>query len=288
MTAPGALEGSPTRSRLARACLAGWLLALAVGSAQAADEQDQRFGALLGYWIAPSVTGIGPRALHLTQVILADPTSAVLAGFYGSPSPLLPEARELVGRLQGGELWLDVTAADGEKLELRQVGRDRLEGSAPRAGGSRAVLRFSRASLPEFHRFIAENPIPGARAGRGARIELVYIGADDCSLCKGWEAAYLGHGKLQAAPEWKHLHFTEVKLPTLKQAFRLEDLPPRLRPVFEDLTAKGLRIHGIPSFVLLVNDTLRAHALGTAAFDSLVHVALRAAVRERIAAQGAR
>ncbi|HXF67499.1 MAG TPA: hypothetical protein VNK67_12490 [Burkholderiales bacterium] len=276
--------------RTVRARFAVWPLALALaagGAARAADEHEARAQALLGYWVTTSKAAT-QRALHLTNVIFAEPAVAVLAGLYGAPSPVLPEAREIAARATGGALALEVTAADGEKLDLSQVATDRLEGRARRADGRTVALRFSRVALAEFHRFIAENPPPGARAGRGARIELVYIGADDCSLCKSWEAAYLGHGKLEASAQWKHLRFTEVKLATLKQAFRVDDVPPRLRPVFEEMAAKGVRIHGVPSFVLLVNDRLRAHALGTAAFDTLVHVALRAAVRERLALERGR
>jgi hypothetical protein len=148
-------------------------------------------------------------------------------------------------------------------------------------------MRFSRVSLPEIHRFVAENPLPQARARRGSKIELVYIGADDCSLCRAWEAAYLGQGKLEGSAEWKRLHFTTVKLATLSTAFRVEHAPQQLQPVFSEMLDNGIRVQGVPSFVLLIDGKLRTHALGPAAFDTLVHAALRAAVREKLSARAA-
>jgi hypothetical protein len=70
----------------------------------------------------------------------------------------------------------------------------------------------------------------------------------------------------------------------LKAVFRVEDAPERLQPVFHAMMADGTRVQGVPTFVLLVNDTLRAHALGSAAFETLIDAALRAAVREKRAA----
>lgn len=258
---------------------------MAAARAPATEDFEARLETLSGYWLAPSKNASQARVLRITNVILAEPDSAVLAGLYGPPAPVLPEAKDITARREGGTIALEVVAADAAAVSLRHTAANRLQGTERHPDGRVSKLRFSRASLPQFHRFIAENPQPGARAGRGARIELVYVGADDCPQCHAWEAAHLGRrGKLESSAEWKHLRFTMVKLATFKAAFRVEDAPERLRPVFHAMMADGVRIQGVPSFVLLVNDALRAHALGSAAFDTLIDPALRAAVREKRAA----
>jgi hypothetical protein len=251
-----------------------------------AEDFEARLKTLSGYWLGQSETASRARVLRITNVILAEPDSAVLAGLYGPPAPVLPEARDIVARREGRTIALEIVAADGAAVSLTHAAAGLLQGTQRHPDGTVSMLRFSRASLAQFHRFIAENPRPEARAGRGARIELVYIGADDCSQCRAWEAAHLGRqGKLESSAEWQHLRFTTVKLATLKAAFRVEDAPERLQPVFHAMMADGTRVQGVPTFVLLVNDTLRAHALGSAAFETLIDAALRAAVREKRAAE---
>lgn len=248
----------------------------------AAEDLEKRIEPLLGYWVAASRSAGAARVLRIIHVIFSEPHTALLAGFYGPPAPILPEARSITARLEDERVVLEVSAPDGESVRLAAVGVDGLESAAR---GAAQALRFSRVSLAEFQRFIAENPQPTARARRGSVIELVYVGADDCSLCKRWEAEYLAHGRLRRSREWRHIRFTEVKLPTLSARFRVEDVPERLRGRFREMMDGGLRIQGVPSFVLLVNGALRAHALGPVEFDGFVHVALRAAVREKLAAE---
>jgi hypothetical protein len=262
------------------------LMAMAAGAAAAQAEKtfEDRLDTLVGYWLAQSKDATRARVLRVTNVVFVEPKSAVLAGYYGTASAPWPEAKDITARLEGKQVALEIVSADNARITLNTTEDGGLRGAVGGRDGT-AALRFVRVTLPEIHRFIAENPLPKARAGRGARIELVYVGADDCPLCRGWEAAYLSQGKLKGTPEWKHLRFTEVKLATLKATFRVEDVPERLRANFNEMDANGVRIQGVPSFVLLVNNTLRAHALGTAGFETLIHAALRAAVREKLAAE---
>ncbi len=270
---------------------ARWLLLVVLAgaavAARAGSAFEERVNALTGYWLAPSQHATQARVLRITNVIFAEPGAVVLAGFYGPPAALLAEAKDITARPEGAAIALDIVAADGTRSTLVTTADDRIRGAAKLPSGAASTLHFARASLPEVHRFIAENPLPAVRAGRRAAIELVYIGADDCSMCRGWEAAFLGPGRLETSPEWRHLRFTKVMLASLRTAFQVENAPERLRPAFNGMLADGLRIQGVPSFVLLVNGSLRAHALGTSAFDTLVHAALRAAVREKRAAERA-
>lgn len=267
------------------------LVAFAAG-APAAAQEDKAFGerveALRGYWLAASKEATRARVLRITNVLLAEPRFAVLAGYFGTASaPIWPEARDITACPEGKRVALEIVSADGSRIALVTGAQGELLGAADRPGGAAPALRFSRVSLTEIHRFAAENPLPEARARGASKIELVYIGADDCSLCRAWEAAYLGRGKLEGSAEWKHLQFTKVRLATLSTAFRVEHAPQRLQPVFGEMLDSGVRIHGVPSFVLLVDGRLRVHALGPAAFDTLMHPALRAAVREKLASPGA-
>jgi hypothetical protein len=268
------------------------LLVACAAAAPAAAQEEKAFGerveALRGYWLAASRDAARARVLRITNVLLAESDFAVLAGYFGTASaPIWPEARNITARPEGGRVALEVESADGSRVALVSGAHDELRGATDRAGRGAPGSRFSRVSLPEIHRFAAENPLPEARARRGSEIELVYIGADDCSLCRAWEAGYLGQGKLDGSAEWKHLRFTEVKLPSLRTAFGVEHAPQRLQPLFGRMLDSGVRIYGVPSFVLLVEGRLRAHALGTDAFDTLVHPALRAAVGEKLTAPGA-
>lgn len=266
-------------------------VAFAAAGAAAAQEDKafaDRIEALRGYWLTASKDATGARVLRITNVLLAEPKFAVLAGYFGTASSTMwPEAREITARPQGQRIALEIVSADGSRIALVTGAPGELLGAAERPGGGAPAVRFSRVSLPEIHRFAAENPLPQVRARRGSKIELVYIGADDCSLCHAWEAAYLGQGKLEGSAEWKHLHFSKVKLATLSIAFRVEHAPQRLQPVFSEMLDNGIRVQGVPSFVLLIDGKLRAHALGPAAFDTLVHAALRAAVREKLSAAAA-
>lgn len=261
------------------------ILAGAAANARAGTAFEERVNALTGYWLAHSANASHARVLRITNVIFAEPGAVVLAGLYGPPSATLADAKDITARPEGANIALDIVAADGTRSTLITTAADRMRGTVGQAPGATATLSFTRASLPEVHRFIAENPLPNVRAGRRAAIDLVYIGADDCSMCRGWEAAFLGQGRLEASADWKQMRFTRVKLASLRSRFEVEQVPERFRPAFHDMYADGARIHGVPSFVLLVNGAVRAHALGTAAFDTLIHPALRAAVREKSAAE---
>lgn len=252
------------------------LICLAAAAAAPAETGlERRAETLLGYWFAPAKDAAAARVLRITNVVLADDTLADLAGQYGPPAaPAWPEARELTARLHAGRLLLDVVAADGARLALAEA-----PGEVLRARDGKSP-RFARSSLEEVQRFVATRPAPEARARRDSVIELVYIGADDCSLCRAWEARQLR--ALSGSADWRHVRFSEVKLPTLREPFAREHLPERLLPPFDALMSEGLRVQGVPAFVLLVNGSLRAHALGPAAYESFVLPALRAAVREKL------
>ncbi len=277
---PGALSMCAARSLLARSAWVVLLALLAAGTASAQAEKyfEQRLNALLGHWLEQSKDVAHPRVLRLTNVIFADAKSADLAGQFGPASaPIWLEAKDITARIDGKRIAFDIVTADNTKLALTVEAGGELRGPAG--------ARFTRTAITDIHRYAAENPLPQLRARSGSKIELVYIGANDCSMCHAWEAAFLGRGKLESSADWKHMQFTQVKLVTLNTAFRVDHAPQRLQPIFRDMLDSGVHIQGVPSFVLLVDEKLRAHALGPARFDTLVHVAVRAAVREKLAAE---
>ena len=258
------------------------LLAAAPAAAQSRFDEDAQ--ALAGYWFAPA-RGLEPaRTLRITHAIFADADGAVLAGYYGNSAAVLPPAREIVTRREGGRLALEVTAWDGKRIALAAAADGTLRAAS---AGGRPELRFARSTVDAIRRQVADNPPRAARAGARSEIELVYFGAIDCSMCRAWEERYLAKGELKGAPEWPQLRFTELKRTTLAEPPRLEDAPPRLRPRFEELAAQGVPLQYVPTFVLYVNGELRAHAVGSAAFESFAHAALRAAVREKLFAPAA-
>ncbi len=258
------------------------LLAAAPAAAQSRFDEDAQ--ALAGYWFAPARGAEPARTLRITQVIFADAEGAVLAGHYGNSAAVLPPAREIVARWKDRRLDLEVTAWDGKRLALAAAADGTLRAAS---AGGRPELRFARSTFEAIQRHAADHPPSGARAGARSEIELVYFGAIDCSMCRAWEERYLAKGELKGAPEWPQLRFTELKRTTLAEPPRLEDAPPRLRPRLEELAAQGVPLQYVPTFVLYVNGALRAHAVGNAAFESFAHAALRAAVREKLAASAA-
>ena len=158
------------------------LVAFAAAGAAAAQEDkafEGRVEALRGYWLAAPKDATGARVLRITNVLLAEPKFAVLAGYFGTASsPIWSEAKDITARLEGQRIALEIVSADGAKIALVTGAQGELLGAADRPGGGAPALRFSRVSLPELHRFAAENPLPRVRARRGSKIELVYIGAD--------------------------------------------------------------------------------------------------------------
>lgn len=273
---PRAPKMSAARALLGRSAWALLLAFALAGTAAAQAERtfEQRLNGLIGHWLEQSKDAASARILRLTNVIFADGKSADLAGEFGPASaPIWPEARDITARFDGKRIAFEIITADNAKLVLTVESDGELRGPG--------AARFVRTAVPDVHRHAAEHPPPQLRARAGSRIELVYIGADDCSLCKRWEAAYLGRGKLEGSPDWKHLQFTMVKLPTLSTPFRADYAPQRLQPLIRNMLDSGLRIHGVPSFVLLVDDKLRSHALGPGRFDTLIHPTVRAAVREK-------
>lgn len=258
------------------------LALLAAAPAPAQSRGDEDAAALAGYWFAPARGPEPARTLRITHAIFADADGAVLAGHYGNSAAVLPPAREIVTRREGGRLALEVTSWDGKRIALAAAPDGTLRAAS---AGGRPELRFARSAFEAIQRQVADNPPRAARAGARAEIELVYVGALDCSQCRAWEDRYLAKGELKGTPEWRHLRFTEIKRAALAEPPRLEDAPPRLRPRFEELAAQGVPLQYVPTFVLYVNGALRAHAVGNAAFESFAHAALRAAVREKLAAR---
>jgi len=283
----------PGRRQLLRFA-SGWTAAALAGlsgfplrRAFAADAATAHAAALLGYWFAVSPDPARARVLRITDVLFVEDDAALLAGVYGPASaPIWPEAAEIsLRRADSGWLVTVVASKDEAPIVLASGADGSLNGVLVDDGAGGTELRFVRAALPEIHEYAARQPLPGLRAGRDSRIEFVYIGAHDCSMCRQWEDIQLGpDGRLTRSPLWPQITFTAIRLPTLRKPFAIDDAPPRLHPVLHDMLARGVPVRGVPSFLLLVDGRLRAHALGPAAFNSLLLPTLGAAVREKLAA----
>lgn len=248
------------------------------------SEVEARAQALLGYWLAASPDPTRARVLRITDVLFVEDDAALLAGVCGPASaPIWPEAAEIRLRRDADVWHVTVASKDAAPIVLARQADGSWREALAGDGGSTSKLRFVRAALPEIHQYAAQHPLPGLRAGRDSRIELVYIGAHDCSLCRQWESRHLGpNGRPVQSPLWSQIEFTPIRLATLRKPFAIDDAPARLHPVLYDLLAHGVPVRGVPSFLMLVDDQLRARTLGPEAFDSLLLPALRAAVREKL------
>ena len=200
---------------------------------------------LQGYWM--SAAGPDPLVLHVDAQRVAHAKAA-----------------------RGGR-WQSIAAS-----ELQLDGKGQLV---------RNGVSYARSTLADIHQWVAENPLPAARARKGSEIELLYVGAADCGFCRRWEAKYLDGPKPRDSAGWKDVRFTPVDIGSFRVHFGAADVPARLKAaVAKMLEADGTRLlRGTPWFAVLVNGEVRAHGFGTNTFETLIQPSIRAALREKAA-----
>lgn len=95
----------------------------------------------------------------------------------------------------------------------------------------------------------------GARAGNG-NIQLVYIGARECSWCTRWMRDE--KPRLLASPLFRRLSYVEIEPRRIRDAYDARYWPAHLVPILQALPLKD----GTPRFLILRDGTLYANHLG--------------------------
>jgi hypothetical protein len=124
--------------------------------------------------------------------------------------------------------------------------------------------------------------LAGAVAHATVRVEVVYLGANDCPFCRHWEASR--KHELLASPEGKAAAYHEVHGDTLRRPIEAKHYPAELKWLGEQLGPQ----RGVPRFVLVVDGRVALNVMGTEAYQAVFLPALRRAVAEKEPTGGGR
>jgi hypothetical protein len=89
-----------------------------------------------------------------------------------------------------------------------------------------------------------------------SRIELVYVGAQECPYCKLWRRRE--QPALVTAPLFKQIAFTEIEPRRIRDAYNPRYWPARLLPILQSLLVPD----GTPRFLVLKDGVLYGNHLG--------------------------
>jgi glutaredoxin len=116
--------------------------------------------------------------------------------------------------------------------------------------------------------------LASACALAGGKVEVIYLGTNDCPYCRHWEAAR--KPELLASPEGKAASYREVHGETLRKPIEAAHYPADLKWVAEQIGPS----RGVPRFVLVVDGKVVMNVMGTEAYQQAFLPALRRAVAE--------
>ena len=247
----------------------------------------QRVDALQGLWFGTEVPGVaGERrfVLQVVNVLSAQGGRARLVARWGLADHPWREAAEALVTEQDGALLLALTTRGGAaRVTLRAQPDGSLVGQVTAADGAAEAVRLARATVGEIHAWIVQNPPAGLRATAASTLDLVYLSANDCGPCRGWELQHLRAGAPRADLGWQTLQFTMLKRPSFRNPVAAQDLPEPLRTsTARWLASRGWKhFSGTPQWLLYVDQRLRLHGFGTNQFETLVAPGARAVLAER-------
>jgi hypothetical protein len=122
--------------------------------------------------------------------------------------------------------------------------------------------------------------LAGAVAHATGRVEVVYLGANDCPFCRHWEASR--KPELLASPEGKAAIYHEVHGDTLRRPIETRHYPNELKWLGEHLGPQ----RGVPRFVLVVDGKVTLNVIGTEAYQKAFLPALQRAVATQVSTGG--
>ena len=280
------MNDSSIGRRVAMAGVASLAWAVSPSRASAADF-GQRVDALQGLWFGTEVPGAaGERrfVFQVVNVLSAQGGRARLVARWGLADHPWSEAAEALVTEQAGALRLALTPRGAAARVMLQAQPDgSLAGQVTAADGATEAVRLARATLGDVHAWIAQTPPAGLRATAASALDLVYLSANDCGPCRGWEQQHLRAGAPRAELGWQALQFTMLKRVSFRNPVPAQDLPEPLRAsTARWLEARGWRhFSGTPQWLLYVDRRLRLHGFGTNQFETLVAPGVRAVLAER-------
>lgn len=116
--------------------------------------------------------------------------------------------------------------------------------------------------------------LASACALAGGKVEVIYLGTNDCPYCRHWEAAR--KPELLASSEGKAASYREVHGETLRKPIEAAHYPADLKWLAEQIGPS----RGVPRFVLVVDGKVVMNVMGTEAYQQAFLPALRRAVAE--------
>jgi hypothetical protein len=124
--------------------------------------------------------------------------------------------------------------------------------------------------------------LASAAALAGGKVQVVYLGTNDCPFCRHWESSR--KPELLASPEGKAAIYHEVHGDTLRRPIEARHYPNELKWLGEQLGPQ----RGVPRFVLVVDGRVALNVMGTEAYQAVFLPALRRAVAEKEPTGGGR
>ncbi len=95
---------------------------------------------------------------------------------------------------------------------------------------------------------------PLARAA--GRVEVIYVGGDDCPYCTMWRKEY--EAAWRASPDFGRVTWIEVESPRLREAYRERYWPGDLAKVLDQIPRKS----GTPRFLIVKDGQIVSNELG--------------------------
>jgi hypothetical protein len=96
----------------------------------------------------------------------------------------------------------------------------------------------------------------GSRARATSRVQVIYIGGQDCPPCRRWIASY--KESWLASPEYRQVAWVEVEPAHLKEAYQERRWPDALRPVLAQVPGKW----GTPRFLIVEDGRIVSNQVG--------------------------
>jgi hypothetical protein len=124
--------------------------------------------------------------------------------------------------------------------------------------------------------------LASAAALAGGKVQVVYLGTNDCPFCRHWESSR--KPELLASPEGKAAIYHEVHGDTLRRPIEARHYPNELKWLGEQLGPQ----RGVPRFVLVVDGRVALNVMGTEAYQAVFLPALRRAAAEKEPTGGGR
>lgn len=124
--------------------------------------------------------------------------------------------------------------------------------------------------------------LASAAALAQGKVEVIYLGTDDCPYCRHWEAAR--RPELLASPEGRAASYREVRGDTLRRPIEAKHYPDDLKWLAEAIGPS----RGVPRFLLVVDGKVTHSVYGTEAYQHVFLPALRRAVADKVSTGGAK